>query len=59
MILMGMTVDGKGAGGSVEEVGEKVSYRYLCEKRYSWCGWTRFGGGRRDGGDGSFDDGRW
>ena len=39
-VLMGMAVDGKGAGGSVEEVGKKVNYRYLCKKRYSWCGLT-------------------
>jgi len=31
-ILMGVTVDGKGAGGSMKEVGKKVSYRYLWEK---------------------------
>jgi len=28
-VLMGMAVDGKGAGGSMEEIGEKVGYRYL------------------------------
>jgi len=37
---MGVAVNGVGAGGSVEEVGEKVSYRYFCEKRYFWCGLT-------------------
>jgi len=26
---MGVAVDGVGAGGSVEEIGEKVSYRYF------------------------------
>jgi len=29
LILMGVAVDGVGAGGSVEEIGEKVSYRYF------------------------------
>jgi len=28
-VLMGMAVDGKGAGGSVEEIGKEVGYRYL------------------------------
>jgi len=28
-VLMGVLVVGKGTGGGVEEVGEKVSYRYL------------------------------
>jgi len=28
-VLMGMVVDSKGAGRSVEEIGEKVGYRYL------------------------------
>jgi len=31
-VLMGVTVNGEGAGRSVEEIGEKVSYRYLWEK---------------------------
>jgi len=53
---MGVSVDGVGAGGGMEEVGEEVCYRYLCEKRYSRQGLMRFGGGRRDSGDRSFDD---
>ena len=28
-VLMGMVVDGEGAGRSMEEIGEKVDYRYL------------------------------
>jgi len=28
-VLMGVSVDSKGTGGGVEEVGEKVGYRYL------------------------------
>jgi len=28
-VLVRVAVDGVGAGGSVEEIGEKVSYRYL------------------------------
>jgi len=28
-VLMGVMVDGEGEGGSMEEIGEKVSYRYL------------------------------
>jgi len=28
-VLMGMVVDSKGAGGSVEEIGKEVGYRYL------------------------------
>jgi len=39
-VLMGVSVNGEGTGGGVEEVGEEISYRYLCEKRYSWCGLT-------------------
>ena len=40
LVLVRVTIDGVGAGGSVEEIGKEVSYRYLCEKRYSWCGWA-------------------
>ena len=29
LILMGVAVDGVGAGGSMEEIGKKVRYRYL------------------------------
>jgi len=29
LILVRVAVDGVGAGGGVEEIGEKVSYRYL------------------------------
>jgi len=28
-ILMGMAVNGEGAGGGMKEIGEKVGYRYL------------------------------
>ena len=28
-VLMGVAVDGEGAGGSVEEIGKEVGYRYL------------------------------
>ena len=31
-VLMGVTVDGEGASGSVEEIGEEVFYRYLWER---------------------------
>ena len=58
-VLMGVAVDSEGAGRSVEKIGKEVGYRYLCEKRYSWCGLTRFGGGRRDGSNLSVDDGQW
>jgi len=39
-VLMRVSVNGEGAGGGVEKVREKVGYRYLWEKRYSWCGLT-------------------
>jgi len=57
-VLMWVSVNGEGAGGGVEEIGEEVGYWYLCEKRYSRCEWARFGGGRWDSGDRGFND-RW
>jgi len=31
-VLMGMAVNGEGAGRSVEEIGKEVGYQYLCER---------------------------
>jgi len=31
-VLMGMAVDGEGAGRSVEKIWEKVGYGYLCKR---------------------------
>ena len=31
-ILIGVMVDGEGAGGSVEKIWKKVGYRYLCKR---------------------------
>ena len=52
LVLVRVTVDGVSAGGGVEEIGEEVRYWYLCKNE--GCVW--FGGGRRDGGDASFDN---
>ena len=35
LVLVGVSVDSVGTGWGVEEIGEEVSYRYLCKKRYS------------------------
>jgi len=29
LVLMGMSVNGEGAGRGVEEIGEEIGYRYL------------------------------
>ena len=31
LVLMGMSVNGEGAGGGMKEIGEEVFYRYLWE----------------------------
>jgi len=40
LVLVRVTVDGVGAGWGMEEIEEEVGNWYLCEKRYSRCGWA-------------------
>jgi len=36
LVLVQVSVDGKGTGRGMEKIRKEVSYRYLCKKRYSW-----------------------
>ena len=59
LILVRVSVNGKGTGGGMEEIRKEISDRYLCKKRYFRCGLMRFGGGGWDGGNRRCNDGQW